>query len=209
MSSTIDHLTKLEHRLLELQAELNHVEAFPTEAEKQKIIREMETMIAFTLQSEVTLTRESKRTDLNMVERINFESALKTTQVVAANLKSFENIVKSIKVDPHHPTTAPQHPLHLTVADFQKMESRLIQLQTEITHLETTKSKADQLKIVKEIENDIAYVNSNLPKLQAELKRKDLTLQNQIIFEMGIKIGQVLVKDLNEQKVKVNAIKTH
>lgn len=195
--------------MLELQAELNHVEALPTEAEKQKIIGEMETMIAFTLQSEATFAREAKRTDLNLVERINFESALKTIQVVASNLKAFESKVKAIKVDPHHPTTAPQHPLHLTVADFQKIEGRLLQLQTEIKHLETTKSKTEHSKIVKEIESDIAYVNTNLPKLQAELKRKDLSLQDQIIFELGIKIGQILVKDLNEQKVKVNAIKTH
>lgn len=209
VSTTLDHLTKLEHRLLELQGELNHVEAFPTEAEKVKIIREMETMIAFTEQSEAVLAREAKRSDLNMVERINFESALKTTQVVAVNLKAFEKKVKAIKVDPHHPTPKPHHPLHLTVADFQKIENRLIQLQKEITHLETTKSKAEQTKIINEIETAIAYINTNLPKLQTELKRKDLSLQDQIIFEMGSKLGPILVKDLKEQEVKVKAIKTH
>lgn len=209
VSTTLDHLTKLEHRLLELQDEMNHVEVFPTEAEKEKIIREMETMIAFTEQSEAVLARESKRSDLNMVERINFESALKITQVVAANLKVFEKKVKTIKVDPNHHTPKPHHPLHLTVADFQKIETRLIQLQKEITQLELSKSKTEQTRIINEIETAIAYINANLPKLKTELKRKDLTLQDQIIFEMGTKLGPILVKDLKEQEIKVKTIKTH
>lgn len=95
------------------------------------------------------------------------------------------------------------------VSNFAKMEYRLIELSHQITHLETSKSAADQATILAEIEKMIGTAEYGEKILARELTRKDLNILEQVDFESAQKIAQILVKNLKAAEVKVKAVKTH
>nr|AAX34050.1 Sui m 5.01 allergen [Suidasia medanensis] len=99
LMQTMEHnMHRGEQMLLALTEQIAHLEESKNKEEKEHIIRELETIIAMIFGSHSVLERELKRTDLNILERFNFESMLKVTQVLAKDLKDAEAKVKAIKV---------------------------------------------------------------------------------------------------------------
>lgn len=87
----------MEYRLIELSHEIVHLETSKSAADQTTIVAEIEGMIRTSEHSETILARELTRKDLNILEKIDFESAQKIAQILVKNLKAAEVKVKAIK----------------------------------------------------------------------------------------------------------------
>ena len=92
--------------------------------------------------------------------------------------------------------------------NFTNLELHLLQLTEEIAHLEVSKNKTEQTRIIIDIEHWFARVNPLIISIQTELKRTNLTIQEQFNLDLGIKLAQIFSRDLKEAETKVKAIKT-
>lgn len=102
---------------------------------------------------------------------------------------------------------------HLLVATaierFHQIEFGLSRLQREISHLNETKSKAEQERLVASIEVAVNEIAGAKSVLERELKRTDLNLLEKFNFENALAIGKVLTADLKDIETKVKAVQTH
>lgn len=99
LMKTAEHnMERGEAMLLALTEQIAHLEQSKNKEEKEKIVRELETIIALISGSHDVLERELKRTDLDILERYNFESALKIGAILVRDLKAAEAKVKAINV---------------------------------------------------------------------------------------------------------------
>ncbi|KAH9405890.1 PREDICTED: mite allergen Blo t 5-like [Rhagoletis zephyria] len=102
---------------------------------------------------------------------------------------------------------------HLLVSTLMegmyKGEQHLLRLSEEIAHLESTKTKVEQDRIVREIEVTVAFIEGGARVVEQELKRTDLNILERFNFEEVQALSKLLVKDLKEAEVKVKAVKTH
>lgn len=102
---------------------------------------------------------------------------------------------------------------HLLVATaierFHQIEFGLSRLQREINHLNETKSKAEQERLVASIEVAVNEIAGAKSVLERELKRTDLNLLEKFNFENALAIGKVLTADLKDIETKVKAVQTH
>lgn len=92
---------------------------------------------------------------------------------------------------------------------MERGEQHLLRLTHEIAQLEVTKTKAEQERIVREIDVTVAFIQGGSRVLEQELKRTDLNILERFNFEEGQAISKILIKDLKEAEVKVKAVKTH
>lgn len=99
--------------------------------------------------------------------------------------------------------------LSTVMQGMQRGEQHLLRLTHEIASLEATKSKAEQERIVRELEITIAFMEGGTRVLDQELKRTDLNILERFNFEEGQAISKILIKDLKEAEAKVKAVKTH
>lgn len=97
VSTALSRFHEFEDRLLHLQAEIDHLKVSKSKAEQERIVRELELGINFLSGAHDALDRELKRTDLDLLERFNFESALAVGKVILADLKATEAAVKAIQ----------------------------------------------------------------------------------------------------------------
>ena len=88
-------------------------------------------------------------------------------------------------------------------------EQHLLRLTAEIAHLEQTKTKAEQERIVNEINVTVAFIEGAQGVISRELERKDLNILEKFNFEEVQAISKILIKDLKEAEAKVKAVKTH
>ena len=87
-------------------------------------------------------------------------------------------------------------------------EEHLLKLTEEIAQLNISKSKAEQERIVREIDMTVLFIEGGHRTLERELKRTDLNILERFNFEEYEAIAKVLIKDLREAEVKVKAVKT-
>lgn len=87
-----------EHLLLKLSSEIAHFEQTKDKAEQARIVAELEAMIAFIEGAERSVKRELERTDLNILEKFNFESSVASAEILIKDLKAAEAKVKAVKV---------------------------------------------------------------------------------------------------------------
>jgi len=99
VETSIAHMTQMEFRLSVLSREIAHVETSKDKEEQSRIVAEIELMIATAMRADEVFVRELTRTDLNLLEKYNFESALKINQILISNLKAAETKVKAIKTN--------------------------------------------------------------------------------------------------------------
>ena len=92
----MEHITRLEYRLLELSHQIAHVEQTKDKAEIQKIVEEIEMGLAFTASLNQKVAYELKRTDLNILEQVHFESLQKMCEILTKDLKNAEAKVKAL-----------------------------------------------------------------------------------------------------------------
>ena len=92
----MEHITKLEYRLLELSHQIAHVEQTKDKAEIQKIVGEIEIGLMFTRSLNERITGELKRTDLNILEQVHFESLQKMCEILTKDLKAAEAKIKAL-----------------------------------------------------------------------------------------------------------------
>lgn len=83
-------------RLSEQMAELRKT---PTKALQEKIVLEMEEVLAHVHAINHYLSDEVKRTDLNLLERFTFDSLRASSDVLIRDLEAAEKEVKAIHVN--------------------------------------------------------------------------------------------------------------
>ena len=83
-----------------VRLEFEYVDLTKTKSktEQQRILQEIEASIAQVQDSTGVLKRELARTDLNALERFNFEESENIGQVFIKDLQQFETKVKAIQV---------------------------------------------------------------------------------------------------------------
>ena len=92
----MEHITRLEYRLLELSQQIAHAEQSKDKAEIAKIVDEIEIGLMFTARIQERAAFELKRTDLNILEQVHFESLQKMCEILTKDLKNAETKVKAI-----------------------------------------------------------------------------------------------------------------
>ena len=88
---------ELEDFLLKLSEQVADLEKTHNKEEKARIVREISAALTFTSGSHGFFERELKRTDLDLVEKFNFEAALATAQVLNKDLSALATRVNAIK----------------------------------------------------------------------------------------------------------------
>lgn len=97
VNAATEKFREFEHRLVELQHQIDHLKETKSKADQDQIVRELEIGINLLSGAHDALDRELKRTDLDLLERYNFEAALAVGKVVLKDLKDAEAMVKEIK----------------------------------------------------------------------------------------------------------------
>nr|AAB32842.1 Der p V allergen [Dermatophagoides pteronyssinus] len=93
-----EQIKKGELALFYLQEQINHFEAKPTKEMKDKIVAEMDTIIAMIDGVRGVLDRLMQRKDLDIFEQYNLEMAKKSGDILERDLKKEEARVKKIEV---------------------------------------------------------------------------------------------------------------
>lgn len=96
VATALENFRVFEHRLAELQTQIDRLQVTKSKSEQDKIVRELEVGINFFAGAQATFERELTRTDLDLLERFNYESALAMGKVILADLKVAEAKVKAI-----------------------------------------------------------------------------------------------------------------
>nr|APU87554.1 Blo t 5 allergen [Blomia tropicalis] len=90
-------IEKGEHQLLYLQHQLDELNENKSKELQEKIIRELDVVCAMIEGAQGALERELKRTDLNILERFNYEEAQTLSKILLKDLKETEQKVKDIQ----------------------------------------------------------------------------------------------------------------
>lgn len=93
----IRQYTQLEYHLIGLQREIKHFETQPTKEEQARIVAEIEFIILEAERGEQIATQELARKDLNILEKVDFESILKIGQILVKDVRAAEAKVKAVK----------------------------------------------------------------------------------------------------------------
>nr|3MQ1_A Chain A, Mite allergen Der p 5 [Dermatophagoides pteronyssinus]3MQ1_B Chain B, Mite allergen Der p 5 [Dermatophagoides pteronyssinus]3MQ1_C Chain C, Mite allergen Der p 5 [Dermatophagoides pteronyssinus]3MQ1_D Chain D, Mite allergen Der p 5 [Dermatophagoides pteronyssinus]3MQ1_E Chain E, Mite allergen Der p 5 [Dermatophagoides pteronyssinus]3MQ1_F Chain F, Mite allergen Der p 5 [Dermatophagoides pteronyssinus] len=93
-----EQIKKGELALFYLQEQINHFEEKPTKEMKDKIVAEMDTIIAMIDGVRGVLDRLMQRKDLDIFEQYNLEMAKKSGDILERDLKKEEARVKKIEV---------------------------------------------------------------------------------------------------------------
>lgn len=83
--------------MLYLQHQLDELNENKSKELQEKIIRELDVVCAMIEGAQGALERELKRTDLNILERFNYEEAQTLSKILLKDLKETEQKVKDIQ----------------------------------------------------------------------------------------------------------------
>jgi len=98
VQTTVQRFHELEDLLLRLSEQTADLEKTKNKEEKARILREISTIEGFITGGKGYLERELKRTDLDLVEKFNFEAGVATANVLHKDLTELAARVNAVKV---------------------------------------------------------------------------------------------------------------
>ena len=98
ITNAIERYQQIERQLLILTEQVADLEKTKNKEEKARILREITENESFLDGSKGYYERELKRTDLDLIEKYNFDAALATISLLDKDLKTLSTRVSSIKV---------------------------------------------------------------------------------------------------------------
>nr|AAQ54606.1 Gly d 5.02 [Glycyphagus domesticus] len=210
-----EKLADTEHFLARLSHQLVELNKSKSKAVKDQILLEIDFSLNFLAGANGHLERELKRTDLNFLEKFNFEELLATGTVLYKDLEETQKHVKAVETkDPEEVAAATDDfrneydrlLVALTLENFHKLEQGLATLSHQYTELEKSKDKTLKSSILREISLGLDFIAGAKGHLERELKRTDLNLVEKFNFEAALATGAVLTKDLTALEAKVKSV---
>lgn len=94
-----EKIDQIEHGLLMLSEQYKELEKTKSKELKEQILRELTIAENYLRGALKFMQQEAKRTDLNMFERYNFETAVSTIEILVKDLAELAKKVKAVKSD--------------------------------------------------------------------------------------------------------------
>nr|ABO84968.1 group 21 allergen [Dermatophagoides farinae] len=94
-----EKMDQIEHGLLMLSEQYKELEKTKSKELKEQILRELTIAENYLRGALKFMQQEAKRTDLNMFERYNFETAVPTIEILVKDLAELAKKVKAVKSD--------------------------------------------------------------------------------------------------------------
>nr|ABO84969.1 group 21 allergen [Dermatophagoides farinae] len=94
-----EKMDQIEHGLLMLSEQYKELEKTKSKELKEQILRELTIAENYLRGALKFMQQEAKRTDLNMFERYNFETAVSTIEILVKDLAELAKKVKAVKSD--------------------------------------------------------------------------------------------------------------
>nr|ABO84966.1 group 21 allergen [Dermatophagoides farinae] len=94
-----EKIDQIEHGLLMLSEQYKESEKTKSKELKEQILRELTIAENYLRGALKFMQQEAKRTDLNMFERYNFETAVSTIEILVKDLAELAKKVKAVKSD--------------------------------------------------------------------------------------------------------------
>lgn len=97
VATAIERFHQIEFGLSRLQREINELNETKSKVEQERIVAGIEIAVNEIAGAKAVLERELQRTDLDLLEKFNFENALAVGKVLTEDLKAIEVKVKAVQ----------------------------------------------------------------------------------------------------------------